>query len=135
MADVYRKNSFCSTDEFSTNARFSQVCTAIPRQLQGAKVFMPGSIPVYGICSADLSRESARYRSLSACCTPKALPHGYSRKSCSKHSGRRQRKKRLAYLRGFRSSPYPYSHPNLLKILSFNVLWCDSDRFFADIYG
>jgi hypothetical protein len=34
---------------------------------------MPGSIPVHGICSTDLSRKSTGYRSMFASYTPKTL--------------------------------------------------------------
>jgi DNA invertase Pin-like site-specific DNA recombinase len=40
-----------------------------------------------------------------------------------------------ALLKIGKSSVERYFKKTLLKILSFNVLWCDSDRFFADIYA
>jgi transposase len=73
MANVYRKNNFCSTDGLPPNVRVPQVRSAVSRQLQGAKLFMSGSVPLHGICSTDLSRKPAGYRSLRA--VPQKLYH------------------------------------------------------------
>lgn len=68
------------------------------REPQDQELFLFRSVSLYGLCPADLSRELARYRSVSACSRKQALPHGDQEPSFAQHSGRRQRESRLAHL-------------------------------------
>src|SRR5207248_1055545 len=64
-----------------------------------------GSVPLFGFCSAHLSRKSPRYRSLSSRSATQALSYGFPGTGFSQHAGPRQRAPRLADLRRFRSCP------------------------------
>jgi hypothetical protein len=56
-------------------------------------------------CPADFPREPARHRRLPAFAGPAALSPGHSRHGVAQHSGRCQRKPRLAYLCRLRHRP------------------------------
>src|SRR5262245_60049882 len=101
MADEFRKDRVLSTDGFFTRLRVSPMRGSLPRQLQGEKFFMLGSVSLNGLCSAHLSRKSQGHRDLSESGGRKALSYGYPRQDLSQHSGARQRSARLANLPGF----------------------------------
>jgi hypothetical protein len=58
-----------------------------------------------GVCTADLPREFARYRSVSEFAGEQALPYGADAACGSIDLGRRQRAARLAHLRRVRPAP------------------------------
>jgi len=107
MADEFRKDGVLSADGFSTFIRVSPLCRSLPGQLQSEELFMLGSVSVFGLCSAHLSRKSARHRDLSESRRRKTLPHGHSRQGFSQHSGSRQRGTRLENLPGLCPSANP----------------------------
>jgi len=107
MADEFRKDGVLSADGFSTFIRVSPLCRSLPGQLQSEELFMLGSVSVFGLCSAHLSRKFARHRDLSESRRRKTLPHGHSRQGFSQHSGSRQRGTRLENLPGLCPSANP----------------------------
>jgi len=96
MANEYWTDSLFANNGFSPATRFEKVCQTISRELQGPKVFVHGSVPMYGICSANLSRKSPRYRDMFACDAIQTLSHGNPRQGFKVNFGRRKRKQRLA---------------------------------------
>src|SRR3990170_227250 len=103
MAYEYRKNRFCPTDGLRPIVRVSPMRRALQRQLQGQELFLPGSIPLHGFCTADLPGKSAGYRGVPAHGQDQALSHGDSRQGLPKHLGPRQRDPRLENLCRLRS--------------------------------
>src|SRR5439155_24685781 len=77
---------------------------AVPGQSLRQRFLLLGAVPLFGVCSAHLSRKSPRYRSLSSCSATQALSYGLPGPGFSQHVGTRQRTPRLADLRRFRSS-------------------------------
>jgi hypothetical protein len=108
MANEYRENGLCSTNGLPTAARVPKVCREIPWQLQGAKLFMFGSIPVLNIRSTHLSGKSPRHRSMPASGTEETLPHGHPCTGLPKYSRGGQREQRLTYLCRFFSGTDQY---------------------------
>lgn len=115
VANEYRKNSFRSNNGIPPITRISQVCGEIQRKLQSKKLFMFGPVPLHGICSIDVSRKPSRYRSMSACCQNKTLPHGHSGKGFPQYLGRCKRGQGLANLCRLCSSTHSYSQKALYK--------------------
>ena len=104
IADEYRTDSFFANNGFSPATGIQKVCRTILRKLQGSKVFMYGSVSMYGICSANLSRKSPRHRSMFTCDAIQTLSHGNSQQNFKINFGRRKRKQRLVNLRRLCSS-------------------------------
>src|SRR5208282_4691379 len=65
---------------------------------QRQKFHLPRPISLHGLCSANISGESPRYRGMSSSTTTEAIPYGYSRHRGPIKSCRRQRAERLAYI-------------------------------------
>jgi hypothetical protein len=86
-AHKFRENYFLAADGFSLPLRVSSVRAAVQRQLQNQELLLLGSVSVHGLCSADLSRESARHPGLPASNPLKALSCGHSRQSVPKQYG------------------------------------------------
>src|SRR5208337_4587717 len=99
-------NDFCSTDGPASTRRVSPLRGSLPWRLQGTEFFLLRSIPVFGLCPAHLSRESARHRNLLARASVATLSHGFSGLRLTQHSGQRQSAARLAYLRRLRPSAH-----------------------------
>src|SRR6185369_6316306 len=99
------QNDFLSTYGLSSFSRVPSLCRSSQGKLQSEAVLLLGSVPVYGICSTDLSRKPARYRSLFAFGRIEALSHGDSEPRFAEHFGQRESGARLAHLRRFRTSP------------------------------
>jgi hypothetical protein len=95
---VHRTIDFLAGHGLHAVANFSPLCGQIPRRFQNKKVFLPRSIPLYGLRSAHLQRQSSRYRSVSSFSKQKALPYGHSWQCVQINSCRSQRKTRLAYI-------------------------------------
>ena len=102
-ADVYRQNHFLPDHRSPAHAYLPTVRPAISWTLESAKLLLSGPVSMHGFRSVDLQRKSSRYRGLSACSRLQAISHGDPSKSLTEHTGRRQRKTGLAYLR--RSRP------------------------------
>jgi len=117
---LYNRRSFSllgATDEHSTyrlrpdhglsaDARIPKMRPTLPRGLQGQEIFLPRSIPLSGLCPADLQGKSPRYRVLLANDEKSALSHGHPQQRFPEQLGPCQRKARLADLRRLRSRPH-----------------------------
>jgi len=99
IADEYRTDSLFANNGFSSATGLQKMRQTISRKLQGSKVLMHGSVSIYGICSANLSRKSPRYRSMSARDANQTLSHGNSQQNFKVDTGRCERKQRLANIR------------------------------------
>src|SRR5262245_54195092 len=107
LADECRQNDFRSTHGLhSLRLRVSLLRRALPRQLQGQKFFLLGSVSNPGLCAAYVSRESQRHRSVPASSATKTLSYGPSRSCFAQHLGQRQSGARLENLRRL----CPHSH-------------------------
>lgn len=113
-ADEYGQIDLCTADGLSSFQGFSTLCQTLQGQLQTQEFFLLGSIPLYGLRAAHLSRESARYRSLPARATEQALPSRHSRPSLAQYLGPCELRARLAHLRRLRASA-DYPHPSALR--------------------
>ena len=98
-SNEHRQNYFFSGHGILATLRIPQMCCAIPRRLQGAKIFMYGSIFMHGFCATDLSRKPARHHGMFTIHATKTLSHGHPGLNIQKHISRRQQSTRLAYLR------------------------------------
>ena len=56
MADEYWTDSLFANNGFSPATGIQKLRQTISRKLQGSKILMHGSVPMYGICSTNLSR-------------------------------------------------------------------------------
>src|SRR5210317_96496 len=97
----------------------SSVRCSLQWQLQGQDFYLPRPVSLYGICPTDIPREPAGYRSLSSCTEEQALSHGDPWSYCPQHSGQRQQKSRLAYLR----RPGSFADQDSPSPLSGRRLW------------
>src|SRR5215475_15826844 len=104
LADEHRQIDFLSTDGLSAMDSVPGVRRTLSWRLQTKKLFMLGPVSLHGFCSTDVSRKSARYRSLPASQSIQALSHGYSWPRLAEYVGQRQLGARLAYLRRFCTS-------------------------------
>src|SRR6516162_8203916 len=91
-------NRFRSAHGVRSHLPVSAVRRSLPRQSLRQRFLLLGSVPLFGFCSADLSRQSPRHRNLPARSTTQALSHGFSRSRFSRDARRCQRESRLAYL-------------------------------------
>ena len=98
VADVHGTNGVLAVDGLPAQARVQQVRSSLSRQLPGAQVFLPRSIPLYGLRPTHLSGKSARHGDVSARRRVQALSCWHPWPSLPKHLGRRQRDQRLAHL-------------------------------------
>ena len=92
QANVYRANSFLTTDGLSSKVRIQQMRRTLSGQLQSTKFLMSRSVPLYGIRTTDLQRQSSRYRNLSPGYAAQTLSCRHSGQCRSKHNGRRRNK-------------------------------------------
>jgi len=99
IADEHRTDSLFTDHGFSSPPGLPKMRQSIPRKSQGPNILMPGSVPVYGLRSTDVSRKLARYRSLFACDANQTLSHGNSKPDFKINAGRCQREQRLANIR------------------------------------
>jgi len=99
--DAYWQAGFCAVDGTSAADNLPSLCSALRWTSQNQAFHLFGSIPVDGVCTTDLSREPARYRSLSARAVLQALSLGLSQHRGAQHPGQCQRNTRLADLLRF----------------------------------
>src|SRR5262245_63445333 len=99
--DAYWQAGFCAVDGTSAADKLPSLCSALQWTSQNQAFHLFGSIPVDGVCTTDLSREPARYRSLSARAVLQALSLGLSQHRGAQHPGQCQRNTRLADLLRF----------------------------------
>ena len=119
MADEFGKDSVFSTDGLFAVIRVSPLCGSLPWPLQGEKFLLLGSVSVFGLCSAHLSRKPQGHRDLSSR-GRETLPHGDSRQSLPQHPGARQRGARLENL----SRLCPDADPKSQRTLPRRTSWC-----------
>src|SRR5437867_1148832 len=98
-ADECWQIDLLTTDGLSSDVRVSPMRRTLSRQLQTPELLLLGPVSVHGLRAANLSREPARHRGLSARESNQALSLGHSRSRFAQHSGQRQLGARLAYLR------------------------------------
>src|SRR5713101_2357596 len=109
-ANEFWEIDLCTADGLSSFQGFSTLCQTLPGRLQTQDFFLLGSVSLHDLRTVNVSRESARYRSLSARATHQALPSGHSRPSLAQYSGPCELGPRLAHLRRLRASAdYPRS--------------------------
>lgn len=107
-AHVRWQADFLAGDGSSPLAHLSTVCTTLRRQPQGQVLPVFGSLSLYGLCPAHLSREPPGHRDLPACASVEALPYGNHRSRLTQHLGQRQPHPGLASLRRFCPASHPY---------------------------
>src|SRR5258708_17051246 len=109
-ADEFWQIDLCTTDGLSSFQEFSTLCQTLPGRLQTQDVFLLGSVSLHELRTANLSRESARHRSLPARATHQALPSRHSRPGLAQYLGPCELGTRLAHLRRLRAGvDYPRS--------------------------
>src|SRR5205807_10000224 len=86
-ADEPRPNRFFSTRGLPFNLPVSNLRRALPGQSLRQRFLLLGSVPLFGFCSAHLSRKPPRYRSLSSRSATQALSYGFPGTGFSQHVG------------------------------------------------
>src|SRR4030081_43442 len=107
-ANEFWEIDLCTVDGLSSFQGFSTLCQTLPGRLQTQDFFMLGSVSLHDLRAANLSRESARYRSLPARATHQALSSRHSRPSLAQYLGPCKLGTRLAHLCRLRAgTDYP----------------------------
>ena len=91
---------------FVSSSAISPVCRTLRWRLQGQTFHHLAAVCLLGVRSTDLARKPARYRSLSQCTSPTALPFGTAGCGPPQHASRRVGGTRLANFR--RPGPAAY---------------------------
>src|SRR5258707_1236109 len=108
MVDEFRQIDLCTTDGLSSCKSISPVRPTLSRRLQTQKLLLLGPVSLHGFRATNLSRESARYRSLPARATDQTLPSRHSRPGLAQHLSPCELGARLAHLRRLcASADYP----------------------------
>ena len=97
-------DNILAIDGHPATVRIHQVCRALPWQPQSSELLMLEPIPVHGLRTTDVSRESARHRDVSSRDAGQTLSHGHSGRG-TQHVGQRQQGARLAHLCRLCASP------------------------------
>jgi hypothetical protein len=100
--DASRPARVCAVDAPSSADDVPPLRGALCRRTQGQELLVSGPVPVHGLRTIDLPRESSRYRVEPSSPSGEALPFGDSRLRLAQHSGQCQCDARLAYLRELR---------------------------------
>src|SRR5258705_919593 len=124
VIDAYRQVDLRSVDGTSAINNLPSLCGPLRRTPQGQAFQLPGSISLDGVCATDVSREPARYRSLSSRSVFQALPPGSSRDCSAQCRGQRQRDSGLAHLLRLRSE----SDRNGTTALRQRTFWSRAER-------
>ena len=114
LANACWTNSFLTTDRLCSQKTIRQMCSQISRQPSNKNFFLLRPIPVYGVCSDNLSPEPSRHRNLSSSNAAKTLSLRYTGECFPNHAGEGKRKSRLENLRGLCTNPNKQS-PNALR--------------------
>ena len=101
---VQRSLHLLAINGFLSKTRIQQVRPAAQRKPQSKHLYLLGPVHVNGVCSTDRQRKFTRYRNMSSIFRAQTLSRRHSRKHLSQHTGRCQRKARLANISGFRTS-------------------------------
>src|ERR1019366_8421853 len=78
---LFTGHGFCSVDEFRSH------CPEVWWRRARPNASLHGTFPRYGICASNVSRESARHRSLSWSAAVKIVQHGVARADCKINIG------------------------------------------------
>ena len=97
--------SHCS----SIYADFQVMCKTLSGKLQSKKFYLSRSISLYGLCTDDFSRKSARYRILPQSPKEQTLSYGNPRRHFPKYVGKCKQSSRLENLFRFCSNTYSNS--------------------------
>jgi len=125
MTHVHWQADIFTSHGLHAPAYISTLCYPISGKQQRQKFHLSRSISLHGLCSADVSGESPRYRSMSSSTTTETVSHGHSGHGGPIKSCRCQRDKRLAHI--CRSCPF-IDH-NCSKALQQRTIRC---RFTAN---
>src|SRR6266571_820023 len=105
MIDEPRQAGVRATDAAPSADDVSPMRGPVSRRTQGPIVLLSGPVPEHGVCTADLSREPARHRSLPARPTHQAVSPRNSLDGGAQYTGQCERGARLAHLRRLRPEP------------------------------
>jgi len=119
-----REVDFRSVDRVLAADDVSSLRGPLRRGAQDQALHMPRAVSVSGVCAADLSGKSSRYRSMPACASREALSHGDSQPHLAQHFGGCERSSGLAYLRRLR----PTIDRHGSQALRQRFLWRRSER-------
>ena len=97
-ANVRGADRFFAAHALSSIADFSPMCSPLPGRSPHQTIQMSRSIPLHGLCPTDLPRKPTRHSGVPTSAASETLPHGNPRTSLQEHTGRCQRKTRLANL-------------------------------------
>ena len=114
LADAYRTDSFLTTVRLSSQKTIRQMCSTISRQPSNKNVFLFRSIPVYGVCTDNLSPEPSGHRNLPESDAAETLSLRYTRECFTQYLGKCERTSRLENLRRLRTNSNKQS-PNALR--------------------
>ena len=103
-ANAHREDRFLTTDRLPAETRIRQMCSSVSRQLSDTNFLLSRPIPLYGLCSDNISAEPSGHRNLSASHAIQTIPLRHPRKNFSQHSGKSKRKQKLANLCRLRPS-------------------------------
>ena len=78
IAYACRQAGFCTADRAFAADHISPVCGAVCGRAQDQELHLSRAVSVLGVCSTDLPGKLARYRSVPASATRRALSHGHS---------------------------------------------------------
>lgn len=99
LADEYRAYHFFPTYGFHSETPIQSMRPSLSRQLSLPEFFMFRPVPLYGICSTDLSGITPRRRNVSVGDETQTLSRWLSRPHLQEHSCRCQREAVVADLR------------------------------------
>ncbi len=102
LANAYRTDNFLTTIGFPSQKAIRQVRSTISRKLSGENFFLFRSVSLNGICSDNLSSESAGHRNMFAGDTAKAIPLQHTWESFTEHLGKCERTPGLENIRRLR---------------------------------
>ena len=109
---VYRQTHFFSGNRSYAHAYIPSMCATVQGQLSCKTFHLPRSVSMHGVCPTYISGKSPRYRGMSPCPAKQTISYGHSGKNFTQHTGRGQRKTRLAYL--CRLCPIAYLHSSTI---------------------
>src|SRR5437762_101621 len=119
-ANVRGQAGVCASHGAFAAAHLSTNREPLCGRTKGEVVLVPGSIPVHGLRTIDLSREPARHRSVSARAALQALSPWDSVDGRTEYVGQCKRGARLAYLRRFCAGPDRHRAAAVCR----RALWC-----------
>jgi hypothetical protein len=96
MANVQRSISLLATYGLFSKTRFQQMPSSVSRQSSNKDFLMPRSVPLYGVCPANLQRKPAGHRNMSEGNAANTISRWNKRKGLTQYSCRGKRKTPLA---------------------------------------